>query len=70
MKIKFEEFVKSNEAGKFIVSNYWQEYLLCLFFQGYYSELWEELMDTRLNVSNMIQNCALNTIGKELEKGK
>lgn len=67
IEINFKDFMESNESGKFIINNYWCEYLLNLFHQGYYGEIWCEMMDTKINHYNMIENLAYSIIGDNLK---
>lgn len=64
MRIHFDNFMESRETGKFIINPFWLEYLLNLFHQGYYREIWEEMMDTRCNLNQMIKRVAFSTIEK------
>jgi len=71
MKIEtkdFEVFLEGNESGRFLVNNYWLEYLLNLFYQNYFGEIWEEIMDTKINMENTIENVAYGIIGQQFKK--
>jgi hypothetical protein len=68
MKIQFNDFMESNESGRFIINNYWLEYLLNLFHQGYYGEIWCEIMDTKINHCEMIENLAYGIIGENFNE--
>lgn len=58
----FEVFTESNIAGKFIVSPFWLEHLLNLFYQGYIGEVWCEIQDTLMNHKETIENTAYGII--------
>jgi len=66
MKIKFNDFIESRISGKFLVNQYWLEYLLNLFHQEYYGEVWEEITDTKINQNKTIDNIAYGIIAKEM----
>ena len=71
MKIEipeFEVFLDSNISGRTIVNPYWLEHLLNLFYQGYLGEVWEEVMDTKINNCALIENWAYGIIGQEFNK--
>lgn len=67
IEINFDDFMESNQSGKFVVNPYWLEYLLNLFYQGYLGEVWEEVMDTKINHSEMLENIAYGTIGANFD---
>jgi hypothetical protein len=66
--LDFHEFPESNISGRMIVNPYWLEHLLNLFFQGYLGEVWEEIMDTKMNHCSLIENWGYGIIGKEFNK--
>lgn len=66
MKVLFEDFIKSNRSGGFLVNPFWLEYLLCLLHQGYVSEIWEEIQDTKFNCCETIEIIAYSTIAQEM----
>ena len=68
IEINFNDFMECQEAGRFIINPYWQEYLLNLFYQEHLGEVWEEVMDTKINHSNMIENLAYGTIGNNFNE--
>ena len=59
---KFEDFPIRNEAGRFIVNPFWLEHLLNLFYQGYIGEVWEEIMDTKIQKDKTIENIGYGII--------
>lgn len=65
--IKFTNFMECREAGRFLVNPFWLEYLLNLFSQEYFSECYEEIMETQINNDEMIKSIAYNTIGESLK---
>lgn len=67
MKIQFNDFMECNESARFVINPYWLEYLLNLFHQGYLGEVWEEVTDTKINHSQMIENIAYGIIGANLK---
>ena len=71
MKIEtkdFEVFLEGNESGRFLANPYWLEHLLNLFYQDYFGEVWEEIMDTKINMENIIDRVAYEIVGKEFNK--
>jgi len=70
MKIKFKDFIKSNESGRFLVNPFWLEYLLNLFFQGYFGEFWEEIQDTKIEQNKTIENVGYGVIANCMKGGK
>jgi len=64
----FKEFLIENESGRMIVNPYWLEHLLNLFFQGYLGEVWEEIMDTKIDNQKRIENWVYGIIGQEFNK--
>ena len=66
--MEFEEFMKSNEAGRFIINPFWLEHLLNLFYQGYLDKVWEEVQDTIMNQIGSIENISYGIIGREFDK--
>lgn len=66
MKIKFNDFMESNESGRFLFNPYWLEYLLNLFYQGYLGEFWCEVQDTLMNYKDTVENVAYGIIGTNL----
>ena len=69
MKIpEFKKFQDNNISGVMIVNPYWLEHLLNLFFQGYLGEVYEEIMDTKINHSTSIENTAYGIISQEFNK--
>ena len=67
-KIKFKEFLDSNESGRFIINPFWLEHLLNLFFQGYVGEVADEIWDTITNHIKTIENTGYGIIGQEFDK--
>lgn len=65
---KFKPFVESNVSGIFIISPFFLEHLLNLFFQGYIGEVWEEIMDTEMNHCALIENWGYGIIGQEFDE--
>jgi len=73
MKIEmpeFKEFLDNNVFGRMIVNPYWLEHLLNLFFQEYLEKVWEEIMNTKMNHSTLIENWAYGIIEQEFNKGE
>ena len=66
ININFQDFPTGNESGKFILNPHWIEHLLNLFYQGYHSEVWEEIMDTESNHCKLIEDTAYSIIGQEI----
>lgn len=61
----FDDFIKTGETGKYLLNPFWLEYILDLYFQEYYGELADELMDTKLNIHRLVENQAMRTISEE-----
>lgn len=61
----FKSFMETNIAGKFIISPYWKEHLLNLFYQGFIGEVWTEIQDTLMNHKKTIEDTAWGIIGQE-----
>ena len=71
MKIEipeFEMFMDSNLSGRMIINPSWLEYLLNLFYQGYFAEVSDEILDTIVNHSREIKMLVYGIIGKEFDK--
>jgi hypothetical protein len=66
--LDFYEFPESNISGRVIVNPYWLEHLLNLFFQEYIGEVWEEIMDTKIDYCALIENLGYGIIGREFSK--
>ena len=66
--MKFTDFPTSNESGRVIVSPFWLEHLLNLFYQGYVGEITEEICNTILNHSKTIKNLGYGIIGLNFDK--
>jgi len=64
----FELFLEDNMSGIFIISPYWLEHLLNLFYQGYIGEVWCEIQDTLMNHKKTIENTVYGTIGRNFNK--
>lgn len=65
---EFKPFLEGNESGRFIISPYWVEYQLNLFFQGYIGEVADEIMDTVMNHTILLENTVYGIIGQEFDK--
>lgn len=65
---RFKPFPDSNISGKMIINPYWLEHLLNLFFQEYIGEVWEEIVDTKINNAKFIENWGYGIIGQEFNK--
>jgi hypothetical protein len=63
---KFEDFPTGNESGRLIVNPFWLEHILNLFSQGYLGEIWEEIMDTKIQKDEMIENVGYGVINLAL----
>jgi len=71
MKIEipnFEVFVDSNISGRFVISPFWLEHLLNLFYQNYAGEMWCEIQDTLMNHKKLLENTAYWIIGENFYK--
>ena len=64
----FKPFLEENISGHIIISSYWLEHLLNLFFQGYISEVWKEIMETKINNQKAIEDWGYGIIGQEFDK--
>ena len=65
MKIEipnFKAFPDSNISGRFIINPVWLEHILNLFSQGYIGEIWEEIMDTKINHCKTIEKTGYSII--------
>jgi len=62
MKIRFKDFIKDNRAGVFLTNPFWLEHLLNLYFQGYYGEIWEEIVETQINTDYVVKSTAYGII--------
>jgi len=65
---EFKEFIDSNQAGIVITNPFWLEHLLNLFFQEYLGEVWEEIMDTKINNGKEIERVGYGIINQEFDK--
>lgn len=63
---KFEDFPTGNESGRIIINPFWLEHLLNLFSQGYIGEVWEEMMDTKIQKNKIIDNVGYGIIGEHI----
>jgi hypothetical protein len=60
--IKFKDFHECRESGRILFNPFWLEHLLNLFFQGYFGEVWCELMDTKINTDKTIEDTGYGVI--------
>ena len=68
MKInKFDDFMECRQSGRMLINPYWLEYLLNLFHQEYMGEVWEEIMDTKINFFEMIEGVGYGVIGNSVD---
>jgi len=63
----FKDFLEGNESARFIFNPSWLEHILNLFFQGYPGEVWEELMDTKINHCDFLEKIAYSLIAQEFD---
>jgi len=70
IEIDFNNFMECEEAGRFIINKYWLEYLLNLFYQEYYGEVWEEITDTKIHFCDMIETMGYGIIGQNFKEIK
>lgn len=66
MEIDFPEFTESDISAIIVLNPYWQEILLCMFEQGFFGEIWEEVQDTKINVSETIENLVYDFLGHSI----
>jgi len=64
----FEDFVECRESGRFLINDYWLEYILNLWHQGYLGEIWEEVVETQIDLCERIENLAYGLIAKNTDK--
>jgi len=50
------------EAGKFYANPRWIEYLINMFNQEFFSELWEEVMKTKISLEEMLERIAYGSV--------